>query len=248
MLEPSSLSGDQSCEAYPTSLCVVRSCVSSVRLSRLFTLNLHTNHVYSIMDELEDSWRRLALTEQEKDVVEVDTGEENEEEEGKYLLVGSLWSVRPFNNQAMLGLMKSLWRPRKGMDTDVIGDNRFLFTLYWKGDVECILEGRPWMFDKHVLLLQDIHCMEQPNKVPLEKATFWIRLYDLPVGAMKEGVILKLGGKAGKVISIGYKKNQHLGGWYARARVEFDVRQALVRWTKLQIRGGEPMFITFKYE
>lgn len=119
------------------------------------------------MEELEDSWRRLALTEQEEEVVEIDAADESTDEEDRYTLVGSLWSDCPFNNQAMLGLMKSLWRPRKGMDTDVLSDNRFLFTLYWKGDMDRILEGRPWMFDKHVLLLQPIQRMEQPSKVAL---------------------------------------------------------------------------------
>lgn len=51
-----------------------------------------------MMDELEYSWKRLALTEQEQDVVEIDGDEGNEGESGKYFLVGSLWSTRPFNN------------------------------------------------------------------------------------------------------------------------------------------------------
>lgn len=103
-----------------------------------------------------------------------------------------------------------------------------MFTLYWKGDVERILEGWPWMFDKYVLLLQQIQAMKQPSRVTLDKATFWIRLYDLPVSAMTENVIEKLGSKAGRVISIGHQKDHHIGGRYVRVRIEVEVRQPLV--------------------
>lgn len=83
-----------------------------------------------MMDELENSWRKLALIEQEQDVVEIDEIGENLGADGKYFLVGSLWTTRMFNNQAMLGPMKSLWRPRKGMNADILSDKRFLFTFY----------------------------------------------------------------------------------------------------------------------
>lgn len=114
--------------------------------------------------------------------------------------------------------------------------------------MERILEGRSWIFDKYVLLLQDIHSMEQPGRVTLDRATFWLRLYDLSAGAKKEGIISKIASKAGRVISIGYQKDNYLGGRCVRVRVEINDRQPFVRGTQLQIRGGEPMFITFKYE
>lgn len=200
------------------------------------------------MNELEETWRKLALTEQEQDVVEIEPEDTNLEEEDKFFLVGTLWSNRTFNNQALISLMKTLWRPRKGIDVDVISDNRFLFTLYAKGDVERIMEGCPWMFDKHILLMQHIHNMEQPSKVILQKAIFWMRIYDLPLGVLKEGVIEKIGSKAGTVLALGHRKNHYIGGRYVRVRVEVDVRHPLARGTQLQIRGRPPMFIAFKYE
>lgn len=200
------------------------------------------------MEELEDSWKRLALIEQEQEVVEIDVDDAQIDGEDKYVLVGSLWTDRPFNNQAMIGLMKTLWRPRKGMEIDILSYNKFMFTFYWKGDVERILKGRPWMFDKHVLLLQQIQAMEQPSQVILDKATYWIRLYDLPVGDMNENVIAKLASKAGRVISISHKKDYHMGGRYVRVRVEVEAGKPVVRGSLLKFRGGTPMFINFKYE
>lgn len=151
------------------------------------------------MEELENSWNKLAPTKGEQEIVEIEDCE-IEVEQDKYCLAGSLSSTRPFNHQAMMGTMKTLWKPLKGVDTDVISDNKFLFTFYNRAD----LERRPWTFDKHVLLMEQISSMEQPSRVALNTVVFWLRIYNLLAGAMKESIIRKLGSKAGRVINIGY--------------------------------------------
>lgn len=114
----------------------------------------------------------MALTEAEQEVMEIEDELETGEDQSTYLLVGSLWSVRPFNHQAMLGMMRTLGRPLKGVDMAVIGDNRFLFTFYNRPDIDHVLERRPWTFEKHVLLMEEINPYEQPSKVHINKAVF----------------------------------------------------------------------------
>lgn len=80
----------------------------------------------SIMEEIEESWRRMALTEGEQEIIEVEDDLQTED--------GSMWSARPFNQQAMLGLMRSLWKPLKGVDIDILSENRVLFTFYSRAD------------------------------------------------------------------------------------------------------------------
>lgn len=199
------------------------------------------------MEELESSWNKLALTENEQETVEIDE-EETEEDPNRFCLIGSLWSIRPFNHRAMLETMKTLWKPLKGVDMDIISDNRFLFTFYNRIDKEQVLERRPWTFEKHVLLLQEINSMDQPSKITLKTTVFWLRMYDLPIGAMKEHILHRLGSKAGHVIEIGYQRENYLGGQYARVRVEVDVTKPLARGAQLQVKGKRPMFIQFRYE
>lgn len=126
---------------------------------------------------------------------------------------------------------------------DIISDNRFMFTFYNRTDKEQVLERRPWTFEKHVLLLQEINSMEQPSKVTHNNMVFWVRMYDLPIGAMKEHIIHILGSKAGRVFEIGYQRENYLGGQYVRVRVEINVTKPLIRGTQLQVRGKKPMFI-----
>lgn len=146
----------------------------------------------------------------------------------------------------MMGMMKNLWKPQKVVDMDVISDNKFLFTFYSRADIDQVLECMSWSFERHVLLTKEVSPMEQPNKIVLNRATFWLRLYDLPTGAMKESIISKLGSKAGRVINIGCQRDNYLGGRYARLRIELDIIKPLTRGTQLQIRGNEPIFIQFR--
>lgn len=187
----------------------------------------------------------MALTEGEQEIVEIEDELETRKTQSTYLLVGSLWSVRPFNHQVMMGMMKTLWRPLKGVDMKVLSDNRFLFTFHNRADIDQVMERQPWTFEKHVLILKEISPFEQPSKVILDKAVFWVRMIDLPIGAIKEHIIDKIGSKAGRVIALGSQKDNNMGGKYARARVEIDINKPLIRGTQLQIRGKLPMFIQF---
>lgn len=45
---------------------------------------------------------------------------------------------------------------------------------------------------------------------------------------MEEGVIVKIGRKAGELLSIGYQEDHYLGGRYIRVRVEINVRNRLL--------------------
>lgn len=131
---------------------------------------------------------------------------------------------------------------------EVLSDNKFLFTFYNKSDIDYVMERQPWTLEKHVLFMEKISPLEQPSKVLLDKAVFWIQLIDLPISAMKENIIQKLGSRAGRVIEVGYQKDNYLGGRHARARVEIDINKPLTIGTQLQIKGKAPMFIQYQYE
>lgn len=93
--------------------------------------------------------------------------------------------------------MKTLRKPMKGVDMETISDNRFLFTFYNRADMEQVIERRPWTFEHHALLMEEISLMEQPSRVVSNKGIFRMRMYDLPTSAMKENIIRELGRKAG---------------------------------------------------
>lgn len=101
----------------------------------------------------------------------------------RHYVVGRLLSNRPFNAQAMTNTMRLIWKPAKDMSIDTIDDNCFLFKFVSCSDLDRFIEGRPWFFDRHILLLEEIGLSATPRSRVLETMPFWLWLYNLPIAA-----------------------------------------------------------------
>ena len=82
-------------------------------------------------------------------------------------LVGRFCTDRGINYNSMQNRMADLWRLWKGITIKDIGDSLFLFLFYHIVDLRRILEGRPWSFDNHLLILHHLQPEESPSEVPL---------------------------------------------------------------------------------
>ncbi|MBA0845484.1 hypothetical protein Goarm_022495 [Gossypium armourianum] len=49
-----------------------------------------------------------------------------------------------------------------------------------------VLEGLPWFFNNHLLLLHKLQMKEDSLTIPLNYDVFWIQIHDLPPGLMLE--------------------------------------------------------------
>lgn len=95
--------------------------------------------------------------------------------------------------------MRLIWKPVKNLIVDAIDENCFLFKFTARGDLDRVFEGRPWFFERHVLLLDEIGLSTSPQNMVLETTPFWIHLYDLPIAAWREGIVRKLASRVGEV-------------------------------------------------
>ncbi|KAL2931460.1 AT hook-containing protein attf-4 [Bienertia sinuspersici] len=93
---------------------------------------------------------------------EEDTGEE-EEDRLTLGLVGKVWSNRTINVKAFISTMKSVWNPKHEF-------------FYWR-DKHRIVEEQPWHFDRHAILLGEIHHAIKPTDVQLFELPMWVRVY-----------------------------------------------------------------------
>ena len=75
--------------------------------------------------------------------------------------------------------MADLWRPGKGITLKDISDSLFLFQFYHIVDLRSILEGGPWSFDNHLLILHHLKPEKPPSEVPLVFSKFRICVYGL---------------------------------------------------------------------
>lgn len=97
--------------------------------------------------------------------------EEESQAEGMpqhHYLLGQLLSIRPHNRQALINTMRGLWKPAKDLTVNAMDANCLLFRFQGRGDIDRVLKGRPWCFDKHVLLLEEVDLSAQLRNMVLE--------------------------------------------------------------------------------
>ncbi|KAJ8451231.1 hypothetical protein Cgig2_014003 [Carnegiea gigantea] len=140
--------------------------------------------------------------------------------------------------------MAMIWRPMKGVHVKDLGENLFLFQFFYELDMRRVLDGGPWCFDQHLLVLKECSEKEQPSKIVLEKALLWMHIYDLPFDSWAETVINMIGSKVGEVMEV--DKEDY--GTYVRVRLAMEITRPLRRGMKIKDESGGCIWVYFKYE
>ena len=200
-----------------------------------------------ILGQIEE--RRCEEQEDIGDAVEwTEDGEEDDSARVELGLVGKIWTKRSINANAFMATIKNVWQPSHGLDISSIGENTFVVQFYHWRDKNRVLEGQPWHFDKHAIILGDIEGDTKPSDMELFSLPMWVRIYNLPFkGRMNVKNIEAIGKKIGSFVkvdnsgSLGIDKS-------LRMRVLVDVRKALTKKVKVKMRGGEEEFFEVKYE
>uniref|UniRef100_A0A803NGP6 DUF4283 domain-containing protein n=1 Tax=Cannabis sativa TaxID=3483 RepID=A0A803NGP6_CANSA len=203
---------------------------------------------------MDDSMRRnygnisLAEDEEEEGLLFDNVGIDTLEFDSQWCLVGRFLTDRSLDYMAMQHKMASLWRPGRGMTVKELDPNLYLFQFYHEIDIERVIEGSPWTFDRVPLIFARLKERDDPRSVVLNKIDFWVQLHGLKTGFMSEIVVKQLGNYIGTFVES--DKNNFMGLWrdYLRVRVTIQVDQPLKRKKKLQLMNGLVCYAHFKYE
>ncbi|KAA3472916.1 reverse transcriptase [Gossypium australe] len=131
---------------------------------------------------MENRLAGLSLDEEEDAVLQIQSEQVEESREETFRLVGCFLTASVINFAAMKDTMANLWHPVRGVNIRDLGEKRYLFQFYHKMDQERVLKGCPWTFNNHLLVLHVIQWGEDPLRIPLIKAPFWIQIHDIPTG------------------------------------------------------------------
>lgn len=191
----------------------------------------------------------LFPTDEEEEAVNwADEGEEDEEARVELGLVGRIWTKRRINANAFMETIKAVWQPNHGVEISSMGDNTFVFQFHHWRDKNKVVEGQPWHFDNHAILLGDIDGNIKPSDMELCTLPMWVRVYNLPFkGRLNMMNVEAIGKKIGQFVkmdasgSVGIDKS-------IRLRVNVDVRKPLLKAVKVKMRGGVEEFFDVKYE
>lgn len=90
------------------------------------------------------------------------------------------FTKRAMNIDAVAKTFRPLWRTRQSFNIRDVGNNHLMFAFEIEVDVEKVLLGEPWSFDRHLAVFQ-----RYDGKVPMKEldfgfSKFWVQLHHLP--------------------------------------------------------------------
>ncbi|KAK2423744.1 hypothetical protein QL285_034177 [Trifolium repens] len=163
-------------------------------------------------------------------------------------LVGSLLTDKPVKFTAMRDCFVNHWRPGQNITVSAIEENKFLFQFYHLWDMERVVQGGPWLFNSHMLVLKKLTIGDEPLAVKLDEAEMWVQIYNLPFGYINEPMGLLIGSHIGRYIT--YDAYSNSGPWrmYMRIRVAVKVDEPLKKSLTFEKADGGIIHVHFKYE
>uniref|UniRef100_A0A803NGT3 DUF4283 domain-containing protein n=1 Tax=Cannabis sativa TaxID=3483 RepID=A0A803NGT3_CANSA len=201
------------------------------------------------MSNINDQYDQIQLEEEEDggllcDIV-ADVGQPIDD---RWCLVGKFLTKRLIDFDAMQNTLASLWQPGKGMFVKELDLNLYIFQFYHEIDIQRVMDGSPWTFNRFQLVFERLKRGEDPRSVSLHRLDIWVQLHNLKTGFMTEANARNVGNYIGSFIKSDPKN--FLGIWrdYLRIRVTINIEKHLKRRIKLKKTNGEWLWCQFKYE
>lgn len=198
-------------------------------------------------DEIASRVSSLRITEEEDKVVNFDDFEStNNNDDLELTLVGKVLTVRNYNFDALKRTLNQIWAIKTGALFRPIENGLFVVQFACRRDKEKVLDGRPWTFDQHLVMLQEVEDHVQPSNIELRRCPFWMRLYNLPMGYRSESYVRRIGGCIGDVLEVESDGVQ----WdrSARVRILLDIKKPLRRVQRISLKDGSTVLVDVKYE
>jgi hypothetical protein len=199
-------------------------------------------------EDLSTLWGNFSLTEDE--VVELSFQKEDlkaGETYGQACVLGKLVADRLISREKIRESMIQWWKPSESLSFKVLGDNLFLIEFINPKDKEKVLEGRPWVFEGSLFLVEDFNGTKTPSQFSWDRAAFWVRMVNLPLACMDREVGRKIGSTVGIVEAVDTDARGMGWGQSLRVKIQIDLAKPLQRGRKINVEGT-PHWVTFQYE
>jgi hypothetical protein len=199
-------------------------------------------------DEIVSLCSKVSLTEGEQEGIQVLEGEIAEGREiGERCLVGKLWSGKRVNREAFQTQLSRIWRLVGTVVFKDLQDNLWLFEFTEEEDKYRILAGRPWSFDRHILVLNEFDGQCPPSQMAFMHSPVWIQVHDMPLLCMTKSIGAKIGASLGVLEDVDVAGDGVGWGRCLRLRVTIDLSKPLERGRALVV-GGKTEWVSFQYE
>nr|XP_023929349.1 uncharacterized protein LOC112040689 [Quercus suber] len=195
------------------------------------------------MEDLTRNWKKLSLTEKEGDKLDLSKNKKTQ----VFVLAAKFFTRRSLNLEAVAKTFKPLWRTRKSFEVSEAGDNRLLFAFQTAEDVEKVLMGEPWSFDRHLVVFQRYDLSTPMEALTFDKVAFWVQIHNLPYSLLTSEVAMRLGESLGEV-NMPKDLTEMRGGTFMRVRVNIDISEPLCRGRCVAFDAENEGWVAFQYE
>ena len=195
------------------------------------------------MDDLTISWKKLSLSDKEGKKLALVKNKKRVE----FVLVAKFLTNRNVNIDAVAKTFRPLWHTSSDFCIRDVGDNHLLFTFELESDLEKVLIGEPWSFDRHLVVLQRYDGILPMDKVDFLKSSFWVQIHNLPLSCLTPEVALEIGESLG-IVNTSVGISDMVGGNFMQICVLIDITKPLCRGRIITLDSNDDRFITFKYE
>ena len=96
---------------------------------------------------------------------------------------------RALNMDAVARTFKPLWHVDNGFTVSNEGAHKVLFSFDSSEDVDRILSGEPWSFDKSLVVLQRYNRLTPLEDLTFDKVSFWVQVHNIPIDYRSKSIV-----------------------------------------------------------
>ncbi|XP_059436773.1 uncharacterized protein LOC132169837 [Corylus avellana] len=199
-------------------------------------------------EDLSRVWASMSLLEVEDSELEIQNHVwEVGAQRGRTCVVGKLIADHLVSKELICSTLMRGWKPVGTPSFKVLGDNLFLVEFVNDRNKKRVLEGRPWVFEGNLFVVEEYDGLTSPANYIFDKASFWVRLFNLPLACMSLVVGQQIGSSLGQVEEVDVDEGGMGWGAFLWVKVTIDLHKPLVRGRMLKINGSS-MLVDFQYE
>ena len=88
---------------------------------------------------------------------------------------------RALNTESIVRTFNTIWMPKNGFKVCNVGNHDVLFIFDSEEEIEKILEGEPWSFNKHLVMIQRYDHTILVRDLVFDRVSLWVQVHDIPI-------------------------------------------------------------------
>uniref|UniRef100_A0A7N2LME0 CCHC-type domain-containing protein n=1 Tax=Quercus lobata TaxID=97700 RepID=A0A7N2LME0_QUELO len=172
----------------------------------------------------------------------------NENESSKNVTIAAKFlTKRALNTESVVRTFNPIWRSKNGFKVRNVGNHTILFIFDNEEEVKKIMEGEPWSFDKHLVMIKRYDYSIPIKDLVFDQVSLWVQVHDIPIKYLSREVAEKLCEAVGEVNKESSLLEVDRGN-VMRIRVKVNTTLPLCRGRIFTLENGSKGWVSFKYE